>query len=120
VHFVDTNPEAYCDAHILALPSLASTRFSKCATRSAATSAMRFGSPTSASSAAHFVFRLMQSSPLDSCTLRAALRSVCLAASHAARLSFFVSSSPSVISSNSASIFGSSAAFRLNLEMRLS
>jgi hypothetical protein len=77
---------------IIALPSIASTRFSKCATRSAATSAMRFGSPTSASSAAHFVLSF----------------------------SFFVSSSPSVISSNSASIFGSSAAFRLSLEMRLS
>jgi hypothetical protein len=77
---------------IIALPSIASQRFSKCATMSAATSAMRFGSPTSASSAAH----------LD------------------LSFSFFVSSSPSVISSNSASSFGSSAAFRLSLEMRLS
>lgn len=46
--------------------------------------AMRFGSPTNASSVAHFVLSF----------------------------SFFVSSSPSVTSSNSASSFGSSRAFR--------
>ena len=77
---------------IIALPFIASKRFSKCATRSAATTAMRFESPTSASSAAHLVLSF----------------------------SFFVSSSPSVISSNSASSFGNAAAFKLSLEIRLS
>ena len=72
----------------LALPPIACSRFSKCVTRSAAMSAMRSGSPTKASSAAHLLFSF----------------------------SFFVSSSPSVISSNSASSFGSSVAFRLSLE----
>lgn len=40
---------------IIALPSIASSRFSKCATMSAATSEIRCGSPTSASSAAHLL-----------------------------------------------------------------
>ena len=77
---------------IIALPSIASTRLSKCFTRSSATILILFGSPTSASSAAHLDFSF----------------------------SFFVSSSPSVISSNSSSIPGKAAAFRLSFDMRLS
>ena len=50
------------------------------------------------------------------CTLRTALRYISLAASHAARLSFLVSSSPSVIPSNSSSSFASSPAIRPSLE----
>ena len=40
----------------IALPSIASRRFSKCSTMSCATSAMRFPAPTMASSCAHLVF----------------------------------------------------------------
>ena len=43
---------------IIALPSIASNRFSQCATKSAATSAMRLGSPTNASRAAHLVLSI--------------------------------------------------------------
>ena len=64
----------------------------QCSSPPEGVSAMRFGAPTSASSAAHFVLSF----------------------------SFLVSSSPAVISSNSASSLGSPAAFRLSLEMRLS
>ena len=72
---------------IIALPSIAASRFSKCSTRSRAMSLMRFSEPTTASSCAHLL-------------LSFSLRST---------------SSPSVASSNSGSIFGRSDSFELEL-----
>ena len=77
---------------IIALPSIAASRFSKCSTRSSAISLIRFSEPTMASSCAHFV-------------LSFSLRST---------------SSPSVASSNSGSIFGRSDSFSSSLASRLS
>ena len=77
---------------IIALPSIASSRFSKCSTMSLATSSSRFSAPTTASSCAHLV-------------LSFSLRST---------------SSPSVASSNSGSIFGRSASSSASLASRLS
>ena len=44
---------------IIALPSIASSRCSKCSTRSSAISLMRFSGPTSASSCAHLALELL-------------------------------------------------------------
>ena len=49
----------------IALPSIASTRFSKCDTRSAATSAMRFGSPTNAAESGNAEVRSPKFSQFD-------------------------------------------------------
>ena len=76
----------------IALPSIASSRCSKCSTRSWAISLSRFSAPTTASSCAHLV-------------LSFSLRST---------------SSPSVTSSKSGSIFGLSASSSSSFARRLS
>ncbi len=75
---------------IIALPSIASSRFSKWSMMSCATRRTRFSVPTIASSAAHLVLSLF----------------------------FSASSSPSVISSNSGSSFGFSSSFSSSLASR--